>query len=307
MQVIEVGRFGGPEVLRRAQRPDPHPAEGHAVVRVRAANVNPTDLGARAGRGPRGMPQPPFVLGWDFAGEVLSVGPGVERVAPGDPVAGMIHWYSQTAGPGHQGAYAEQVAVPADTLVTLPDGLEMAVAATVPLNGLTAVQGLELLALPAPARVLVTGASGAVGAFAAQLAVQAGHHVLAQASSDDEAWVAGLGVAEVVPRDATLGEVGPVSAVYDAVPLGEPALAAARDGGVVVSTRRPLPPPPGRDVRQEGFLVRQAPAELEALVAAVAAGRLKTRIDRTLPLGEAAEAHRLNERGGLRGKVVLLP
>lgn len=307
MVVNEVSQFGGPEVLRPARRPDPSPQGGQAVVRVRAANVNPTDLGARAGRGPRTMPKPPFVLGWDFAGEVLSVAPGVERVAVGDPVVGMIHWYAQPEGPGHQGAYAEQVAVDAGTLVRLPDGLDPIVAATIPLNALTAVQGLELLALPAPSSVLVTGASGAVGAFAAQLAVQAGHRVLAQASHDDEAWVRGLGVAEVVPRDADIAHVGPVDALYDAVPLGAAALAAVRDGGAAVFTRRPPDAPRGRDVRLEGFLVRQAPAELEALVAAVASGRLETRVDRVLPLTAAAEAHRLKEAGGLRGKVVLTP
>lgn len=307
MRVAEVSAFGGPEVLRLAEWPDPVAGEGEAVVRVRAANVNPTDLGARTGRGPRTLPDPPFVLGWDFAGEVMSVGAGVTGLAPGDRVVGMIHWYSQADGPGRQGAYAQQVAVPADTLVPLPDAIDWVTAATLPLNGLTAVQGLELLALPVSTRMLVTGASGAVGAFAAQLAVQAGHRVLAQASHDDEAWVGGLGVAEVVPREADLSRLEKVAAVFDAVPLGAPALAAVEDGGAVVSTRAAPETPAERRVRQEMFLVRQDPDALAALVAAVVDGRMHSRIDRVLTLAEAAEAHRLNEAGGLRGKVVLTP
>ncbi len=307
MQVIEVARFGGPEVLRLAQRPEPVAGRGEVVVRVHAATVNPTDLGARAGRGPRDMPRPPFVLGWDFAGEVLSVGPGVRQPSPGDGVVGMIHWYSQAGGPGAAGAYAEQVAAPADGLVPLPDHLEPTLAATIPLNGLTAVQGLELLALPTPATVLVTGASGGVGSFAVQLAVQAGHRVIAMASAGDDGWVRALGAAEVLPRNADLRAVGPVPAVFDAVPLGEAALAAVADGGAIVSTRGVPRARPARHVRQEMFLVRPAPDRLRALVAAVGAGNLHTRVDRVLPLAEAEQAHRLNEKGGLRGKVVLAP
>jgi NADPH:quinone reductase-like Zn-dependent oxidoreductase len=74
MRVIEVTRAGGPEVLQLVERPDPTPGPGEAVVRIAAANVNPTDLGARRGHGPRAMPDPPYVLGWDFAGEVVAVG-----------------------------------------------------------------------------------------------------------------------------------------------------------------------------------------------------------------------------------------
>ncbi len=302
MHVIEVAQTGGPDVLRLAERPDPQPAPDEAVVAVHAANVNPTDLGARAGKGPRAMPDPPYVIGWDFAGTVLNVGEGVDAVSPGDRVVGMIHWY---ANGGRLGAYAEQVAVPASWLVTLPDGLEETIAATIPLNALTAAQGLAILDLPAGASLLVTGASGAVGAFAVQLAKQAGLRVLAQASTDDEAFVAGLGADEVLARDADLAAVEPVDGLYDAVPLGEAAFAAVRDGGAAVSTR--AVPEPGRGIRQQVFLIEPDVARLRELVADVASGRLQTRIDRVLPLADAAEAHRLNEAGGLRGKVLLAP
>ncbi|HEX6457541.1 MAG TPA: NADP-dependent oxidoreductase [Thermoleophilaceae bacterium] len=295
MRAIEVTELGGPEVLRPAERPEPEAGPGQVVVRVRAANVNPTDLGARTGHGPRGVPEPPFVLGWDFAGDVESTG---ERVV------GMIHWYDNE---GQVGAYAEAIAVDADWIVPLPDGLDYVPAATIPLNALTAVQGLELLGLPPSSTLLVTGASGAVGGFAVQLAARAGHRVIATASTGDEEWVASLGAHQVLPRDADLGALDPVPAVFDAVPLGEPALAAVQDGGTVVSTRKVPGADPARGIRQEVFLIHPDRDMLARLVDDVAEGRLRTRVDRTLPLTDAAEAHRLNEAGGLRGKVVLLP
>lgn len=303
MRVVEVTGQGGPEVLQVAQRPDPVAGDGQVVVAIRAANVNPTDLGARMGHSPRGLPDPPYVLGWDFAGEVASVGAGVSDFAPGDRVVGMVQWYD--AG-GRVGAYAEQIAAEADWVVPLPDDVDFETAATIPLNGLTAMQGLELLDLPSGASLLVTGASGAVGAFAVQLAAAAGLRVVAQASTGDEDWVRSLGPAEVIGRDADLSALE-VDAAFDAVPLGEPVHAAVRDGGAIVTTRRVPDPDPARGIRAQVFLIHHDREQLRRLVADVAAGRLKTRIDRVLPLEQAAEAHRLNEAGGLRGKVLLAP
>jgi NADPH:quinone reductase len=303
MRVVEVTRLGGPEVLALAERDVPAPEPGHVVVRVGAANVNPTDLGARQGRGRVAPPDPPFVLGWDVAGEVSAAGEGAD-LEVGDRVVGMVQWYD--AG-GLVGAYAESVAFDSDWLVPLPDSLDYETACTIPLNALTARQGLELLDAPDGCDLLVTGASGAVGGFAVQLAKAAGHRVIAQAGRDDEDWPRELGADEVLPRDADIGAVGPVPAVFDAVPLGEPVFAAVDDGGATVTTRRPPEAPPGRRIRQESFLVHPDREALRELVGEVAAGRLRTRVDRVLPLAEAAEAHRLVEAGGLHGKVVLTP
>jgi NADPH:quinone reductase len=302
MRVVEVTKLGGQEVLRVADRPDPEPLPGQVVVRVRAANVNPSDLGARQGAGRGSPPDPPFVLGWDVAGQVTGVAEGVEDFQPGDRVVGMVHWYD--AG-GSVGGYAESVAFDADWLVPLPDGLDYETAATIPLNALTARQGLELLDPLEESDLLVTGASGAVGSFAVQLAAEAGHRVIAQAGRDDEPWPHTLGATEVLPRGMDLGAIDPVPAIFDAVPLGEAVFAAVEDGGAIVSTRRPPEAPPERRIRQESFLVHHDREALRELVEAVAAGKLRTRVDRTLPLAEAAEAHRLVEAGGLHGKVVL--
>ena len=306
MHVAEVTAFGAPEVLRLAERPDPAPAPGEVVVRIRAANVNPTDLSVRSGQARARMPdlQPPIVPGWDLAGEVTAVGSAVDGYRPGDRVVGMIP-FGRIGG--RVGAYAQAAAVDPGWLAPLATDLDDVKAATLPLNALTAQQALDLIAAPAGATLLVTGASGAVGGFATQLAARAGLRVLAQASDDDEDWVASLGATEVLPRSTDLATIGPVDAVLDAVPLGPASTATLRDGGLAVFTRPPQPAEPDRDVRFETVLVQSNAEQLRALTGDLEAGRLRTRIAAVLPLAEAARAHELNEAGGLRGKVVLAP
>jgi len=303
MRVCEVTEFGGPEVLRVAERAEPTGAPGEVVVRIAAANINPSDLAARSGAVRRRMPSltPPFVAGWDFAGEVADAGDGGSRFAAGDPVVGMIPWIQIG---GRTGAYAEAAAVDPAWLVPRPAALDPVTAATIPLNALTARQALDLLAVEAGATLLVTGASGAVGGFATQLAVADGLRVLAVASDGDDEWVEGLGPAEVLARDTDLGALAPVDALLDAVPVGAGAAAAVRAGGVAVFTRGVSVD--GRDdLTVHTPLVRPDADVLASLVDAVAAGRLRTRVAATFSLADAAEAHRLAERGGNRGKLIL--
>jgi NADPH:quinone reductase-like Zn-dependent oxidoreductase len=304
MRAVAVTALGGPEVLQVVERPDPVPAAGEVLVRVRAACVNPADIGARIGQIPGGPVPPPFLLGWDIAGEVVEVGAGVADLGVGESVVGMIPWFVTR---GAVGGYAQLVAADAGWLVPTPAGLDPVVASTIPLNALTAHRALEIMALSPPATVLVTGASGGVGGFAAQLALRAGHRVLASATHDDEEWVRGLGVDTVIPRSADLAAAGPVPAVLDAVPVGEPAGAVVADGGVLVTTRPTPPVDPARGVRQEIVMVRLDRPALRSLVEAVATGGLRTRVGAVVPLMEAAAAHRRFEARGLRGKLVLIP
>jgi NADPH:quinone reductase-like Zn-dependent oxidoreductase len=304
MHVAEVSAYGGPEVLRLAERPDPSPAPDEVVVRIRATDVNPTDVTLRAGRHAMAARlDPPFVPGWDLAGEVTAVGSEVSGYAPGDRVVGMIP-FGRIGG--RVGAYAQAAAVDPAWLAPLASEIDDPTAATLPLNALTARQALDLIALPPESTLLVTGASGAVGGFAVQLAARDGYRVLAQASHEDEEWVASLGATEVLPRSTDLATIGPVDAVLDAVPLGPASTAPVRDGGIAVFTRPP-DAEPDRDLRFETIRVQSDPQALRTLATDLAEGRLRTRIAEVLPLAQAARAHELNEAGGLRGKVVLTP
>jgi NADPH:quinone reductase len=303
MKAMVVSEPGGPDVLEVEERPRPVPGSGEIVVRLEAANVNPTDLKAREGSYPpdKGIEGPPYVLGWDFAGTVTAVGDGVDGIAEGDQVVGMIPWYEMK---GAYGTYAEEVLARAEWTVPLPPGMDPTLAATVPLNASTAAQALDLLGAGEGDRLLVIGASGAVGSFAVQLGVERGLEVAGVAGSDDEAWVESLG-AEAIPRDRSLAEVGTFAFVLDAVPVGEDAFPAIADGGTVVSTR-PVEADPGRGIDQRPMLVHHDREELARLVGLVADGRLRSRIAETLPLTEAAEAHRRSEEPGHHGKAVLV-
>ena len=304
MRVCEVSEFGGPDVLRGAERPWPRPARGEVVVTIAAANVNPTDIAARSGAHRTRMPdlQPPFVPGWDLAGVVSEVGAEASGYAVGDLVLGMIPWIQIT---GAVGSYAQAAAVEPGWLAPRPAALDEVTAATIPLNALTARQALELIGAAPGSTLLITAASGAVGGFAVQLASQAGIRVLAVASAGDEAWVAGLGAAEVLPRDVDFAAVEPVDALLDAVPIGAGATAPVRPGGVAVFTRRVGDIDPAKQLRVQTPLVRSDATALAELARLAADGGLRTRVAQTLDLADGAQAHRLVERGGLRGKVVL--
>jgi NADPH:quinone reductase-like Zn-dependent oxidoreductase len=294
MFAVEVSRYGDADVLTGAERPAPDPAPGRVPVRVTAAVVNPVDVWTRSGGLAAALPQlaAPFVLGWDFAGEL----------ADGTAVAGLIPWFAEA---GATGTYAEQLQADPAWLAPIPAGVDPAEAATVALNGQTAQQALALAALPAGARLLVTGASGGVGSFAVQLATAAGLSVTAIASPGDEAYVASLGAKEVLTRGATPPPAA-FDAALDASSYGG-VLHAVRDGGVYVAVTDPSIPPAERGIRVEKIGVEPSSAGLAALLADLAAGRLTTRIEQRLPLSAAADAHRRTEAGGLRGKLVLLP
>ncbi len=304
MRVVEVSEPGGPEVLRVVERPEPDVGPEEVLVEVEAAGVNPTDLAAREGHTVGDSARPPYVPGWDFAGTVRAAGGDVQDLPVGSAVVGMVPWYAEH---GRVGAYAERIAVPRAWVLPRPQGLSAVDAATIPLNALTAAQLLELLELRPGSEVLVTGAGGAVGGYAVQLAARAGHRVTAVAGTGDEEWVRALGAAVVLPRDTSYDAVGTFPAVVDAVPVGEALFPAVARGGRVVSTRPVPDAPAGAGIEQQVMLVELDPPLLERLVADVAAGRLRTRVSATFPLERAADAHRAAEERGRRGKVVLTP
>ncbi|MFF6789383.1 alcohol dehydrogenase catalytic domain-containing protein [Streptomyces filamentosus] len=312
MRALVFDSFGGPEVLRIAEVPVPAAGPGQVRVRVEAATVHPVDLATRSGAlaaagvmagGAR------TGLGWDVAGVVEETGPGVTSVRPGDRVIGMNDRLDVPLG-----TQAEQVVLDAHAVVPAPAGLAPAAAATLPLAGLTALQALDALALPGGETLLVTGAAGAVGGYAVQLAAARGLRVVATARAADEPLVRELGAAHVVPSGpGRLGGAvralvpGGVAGALDAAVLGAAALDAVRTGGAFAALVAGGAPYPLRGIRVAQVWVRAEPAGLTRLAHLAETGVLTPRVADALPLADAAKAHHRLSEGGLRGRLVLLP
>src|SRR5919198_5120268 len=241
MRAVTISTFGGLDVLRVADIAVSEPGRGQVRVKVRAAAVHPVDLAIRAGAFAELLPgQPRYVLGWDVAGTVDAIGAGVTAFHPGDAVVGLSVWLRSLAG-----TQAEFVVLDAAGVAAAPDGASWAEAATLPLTALAAAQALDLM--PQGTRSLaITGAAGAVGGFAAELAAHRGQSAYAVASAQDEAFVGGLSAA-FVPRSADpAGAIraaagGPVDAVLDTAGIGG---GAPRGGPRRGGPGPPLPPPP---------------------------------------------------------------
>lgn len=298
MRAAVVTAFGGPEVVEIVETAVPEPGAGQIRIKVAAAALNPADAGVRAGvfggAGKR------LGLGWDVAGTVDAAGVGVAWTV-GEQVVALSYGISKSLG-----AHADYVVVDADAVAVAPVSVDAAHAATVPLNALAAVQALDLLALEAGQSLLVTGAAGAVGAYAVQLAVRRGLAVTALAREGDEEFVRSLGAGRFVSGEGELA-VGSVDAVLDAAILGEAALEWVRDGGVFVGVIPHAQPASVRGVRTDAVEVAADGARLAELVALVDEGALTTRVAETFPLEDAAKAHARLAEGGVRGRLVLVP
>ena len=312
MRAVVVDEPGGPEAAVLIEVSVPEPGPGQVRIRIQAAGVNPVDAFVRSGGAAAAglvAARARLGLGWDVAGVIEAIGPGVPGFAVGDKVVGVSDRLDvPTAG------YAEAIVLDADAVAPAPSGWSAVEAATLPLNALTSAQALDLLALPSAASVLVTGAAGAVGGYAVELAVAAGLRVVAVASADDEKLVRGFGAEWFVPRTAErLGAAvralvpGGVDGVLDAAVVGVAAHDALRGGGAFVSVQLGSAPPPLRGTRVEKVAIRADGAQLARLSALAGGGRLTARVADVLPLDQAAEAHRRLAAGGLRGRLVLVP
>ncbi|MFG1840634.1 NADP-dependent oxidoreductase [Micromonospora sp. NPDC049175] len=310
MRAVIVRRFGGPEVLEIADRPEPEPGVGQLRVRVAAAGVNRIDLSTRSGAlTAAGLlpPLPVVGLGWDVAGTVDAVGPGVRRFAVGAAVIGLRDLLS---APGTQ---AEWVVLDEGAVARAPRTVAPEVAATLPLIGLTASRSLALTGLDAGRTLLVTGAAGGVGGLLLELAALRGIRTVAVADVRDEELVRSLGADWFVARTDRLGTAvravvpGGVDAVVDAAVVGVAAHEALRGGGVFVALVAPFAPPPLRATRVVVQEVHADGALLAELSALVDSGQLSLRLAGRLPLTDVAAAHQRLAAGGLRGRLVLEP
>lgn len=296
--------------------PVPQPGPGQVRIRVTAAAVNPVDVATHQGH--IGRTRPGAVgsgeytgLGWDVAGVVDQTGDGVSGVAAGDAVIGLRDRLDVATG-----TFAEYVVLDASDVAAAPAGVDPAAAATIPLNGLTAVQALDDLGehgVRGGQTLLVTGAAGGLGGYGAELAALRGFHVIGAAGEADEALVRRFGATEFVSRsagrlvDAVRALVpGGVDAVFDAAVLGFPAMDAVRRRGVHVNFA-PVDPIPVRGIRVLPVHIHADGAALSALSRLASRGLLTMRVADTYPLEQAPAAFERLAKGGLRGRLVLTP
>jgi NADPH:quinone reductase-like Zn-dependent oxidoreductase len=308
MRAVGVTEFGGPEALQVVEVPAEPLGPGQVRLRVEAATVNPTDTysrsGAYAGRDPV---KTPWVPGMDVAGVVAEVGEGVGHLTVGDLAMGIV----LPSGP--HGGYREDKVLPGGSVVRAPAGTDAVAASTLPMNGLTARLALDLMELR-PGQVLaVTGAAGAFGGYVVQLAKADGLTVVADAGEADEDLVRGLGADVVVRRGDDVADrirehfPEGVDGLADGSVQDALVLPAVKDGGAV-ATVRGYRGDGQRGLRFFPTLVRRVAedrAALDRLRRQVQDRVLTLRVAQTFPAEQAAEAHRLLERGGVRGRLVL--
>jgi len=308
MRAVVVTNPGPAEALRVIDVPTPVVGPGEVRIAVAAAAVNPVDIQTRAGvyHELGWVDQPEHTgLGWDVAGTVSAVGADVTASTPtlqmGMRVAALVPGVDRPLG-----AYADEVVVSPDAVAVVPDGLGLLKAATMPLNGLTALQALDILGDPAGRRLLVTGAAGAVGGYAVQLAAQRGWSVVALARETDRAFITRGGARQLVLTPEELGE-GTVDAVFDPAALGDSAVQVLRDGGRYVGVIPYAVPKGQRGIHPEAVFVKPDAAALAQLLHQMAAGTLEARVHATVPLTGVGKAHHGVEAGGTRGRWVLVP
>ena len=252
----------------------------------------------------------PHVPGLDVAGTVDALGDGVDALQEGDPVIGFLPF-------GDDGATAEYVVAAAASLAPAPTSIPLADAAALPLVGLTAWQALfEHANLQAGQRILVNGASGAVGGYAVQLAKSVGAHVIATATPRTREQVTTQGADEII--DHTAGDVSaavrePVDVLLNLAPISPDQFATlagvVRDGGVIVNTTvwMPAPSDETRGVRGIDLFVRSDATQLAELAARVDRGELIVDIAERVPMTDLGSVHTRAADGTLTGKVVVLP
>jgi len=312
MKAVRIEGYGNEEVMALAEVERPAPGDNELLVKVRAAAVNPVDWKIRDGLGELFGLKPPLILGCEVAGTVEAVGSrGSSRTGVSDFVAGdEVYGYLSA----HSGGYAEYVAAPASEFVRKPKHINFDTAASVPVAALTAWQGIfDHGELASGQRILITGASGAVGSMAVQLAKNKGAHVIGTGSGRNEEFVRKLGADEFIDYKKAKFEdkVSGVDVVFDTVggDTQQRAFQTLKRGGVLVST---VSPPSAEKSKEFGVTVAMVVMmakgdQLAKINRLVESGKLKVRVATVLPLTEVKKAHQLSSSGHADGKIILRP
>lgn len=301
MKAVVVHQYGGPEVLKWEEFPDPVPGPGEVLVRVAAASVNPIDYKRRAGLTKDYYPmQFPGLIGVDLSGTVVKIGPGVADFTAGNRVFAMA-----------DNTYAELCVVKADVLADVPEGLDLVQAAALPLVTTTGNQLLSATEIKAGQTVLVVGAVGNVGRSAVFTAKTRGATVIAGVLKRqiDEAKAVGADQVMATDDENALANLSPLDAVADTVGgrTAEKLIAKVKPGGVYSSVvgapQNATEYPSVKVVQVWSKFDRRT---LEFMAEAVRDGKLVIPIGSKMPMGEAAAAQAAAEKGGA-GKILLVP
>ncbi|MGC6328242.1 quinone oxidoreductase family protein [Rhizorhabdus sp. FW153] len=321
MEAMVLNRFGGPEVLELARIERPRAGPGQVVVQVAYAGVNPADWKAREGWLQLYFQYVfPFVVGFDAAGLVAEVGEGVTGLAVGDRVV-----TASNQGKGERGSYAEYVLSDRERVVKLPDHVSLRDAASIPTAAITAWEAVfDVGRTQAGQYVLVNGGAGGTGGFAVQLANMAGAKVAATCGPANIDYVRSLGAdlaidyrqGDVRAQVAAWAPAG-VDLVVDTVGQGTllDSIEMVRQGGIVAPigtliADEPMPDPAraaelGVSIVPTIANFARQERQLNALVDALGAGKIKAPAIEVLPLAQAGEAHRRVKDGHVRGKILL--
>jgi NADPH:quinone reductase-like Zn-dependent oxidoreductase len=289
--------YGPPEVLEWDAVPLPEPGRGQIRIKVRAAGISPTDLALRAGY-LTAFPLPPrAVLGFEAAGTVDAAGPGVTGTSPGDAVTALLLGL---------GGYAEYAV--ASTWTAKPEPVSWPDAAALPSSAEAAARVLRQLNVRSGDRLLLFGGGGSVGIIATQLAVARGITVISAVGEHDQTLARELGATPVRYGPGVAGRVralGPVDAVFDAAGTGVLADAIALAGGPDRVITLSDPAAAGFGVTLSEADPGQAPAALDETMTLLAGGKLRLRTHQTMPMPQAAEAHRQLETGTVHQRIIL--
>src|SRR3954466_14773456 len=277
----------------REDLPAPTPADNEVLVRVHASAANPVDNSIAAGMlAQMGVEyEYPVVLGRDYAGLVEQTGAAGTDYQPGDQVYGFVLHANPTA---HAGAWAELITVTEElSIAPAPDGVDLAVAGAAPLAGITAITAIDALDLSEGDVLLVAGATGGVGSLAVQLAARAGARVIAPALPEDEGFLRGFGVSDVLPRDgdipALVRELAPdgVDALLDLVNYAPGSYdAALKEGALVASPTGAA----GEGLGRSNVMAAPTAENLQRLGALLAEGTLRIPVAATYQLAQAPDA-----------------
>jgi len=304
MKAILLTQHGGLETMRYGDAPDPVAGPGEVVVDIHAASVNGADPKVRRGKGRYQLDKFPHIMGRDFSGVVSQVGPSVSDFKIGDAVFGVLD-------AGHEGTYAEKLAIKAAIIARKPASLSHIEAAALGLISLTALTAIEDTAkLKRGETILIQGGAGGVAGFAVQLAKHIGATVITTASAANHAYVRGLGADRAIDYNTEdFTSIGPVcDVVFDTVGGGVRAgcYKVLKPGGRLVWIA-PAPEgfePARQDVKTLRPDVKRDRAHLERMLALIEAGAVKPPEITTYKLADAAKAHEVSEARHLRGKLV---